>query len=128
MMSTRTNTKKFEALVKNPKIAVLIHDFDCKRSGPESQISSCVCNNGTPVASPLPSPGTFSVTIYGEVQVAGGDRAESLRAKHLLINPDYEQFILGEDRAILVIQPTLARMCNINDNVSMWRTDTDNNK
>jgi hypothetical protein len=118
-MSTRRNTKKFEALIKNPKVAILIHDFDCKRSESESQTSTSSSSPTTPTT-PAASPGTFSVTVYGEVLVASGERAEALRSNHLLINPDYRQFILGEEIAMLVIQPNLARMCNINDNVSMW--------
>lgn len=108
VMSTRRNTKKYEALVDNPKVAILIHDFDAKRNQ-ES-------NSGG---------GTFSITIYGDVTVATGERAEILRSKHLGINPDYEQFIRGEDRAILVIQPNFARLCNINDTVSMWSSKDD---
>jgi hypothetical protein len=102
-MSTRIDTKKYEAIVKNPKVAILIHDFDSKRNDTSSQ-----------------SLGTFSVTIYGEITVASGDRAESLRSKHLEINPSYEQFICGEGKAILAIQPNFARLCNLQDNVSMW--------
>ncbi|CAM9412845.1 unnamed protein product [Ectocarpus fasciculatus] len=116
VMSTRRNTKKFEALVKNPKVAILIHDFDCKRSEFESRVTTSSSSPATPAA----SPGTFSVTVYGEVLVASGERAEALRSNHLLINPDYRQFILGEEIAILVFQPNFARMCNINDTVSMW--------
>lgn len=112
-MSTRTDTKKYEALLKNPKVAILIHDFDCKR------ISTCEVHPPS-TSSSSSSAGTFSVTIYGEVTVPTGDRATSLRSKHLEINPDYEQFICGEGRAILVIQPNFARLCNINDTVSHW--------
>ena len=114
MMSTRTDTKKYEALLKNPKVAILIHDFDCKRIQKRAEDE----HNETDGAPP--SSGTFSVTIYGEITVATGDRAESLRSKHLSINPDYVQFIRGEDRAVLVIQPNFARLCNIQDNVSQW--------
>lgn len=112
VMSTRTNTKKYEALLKNPKVAILIHDFDCKRSPTSAATLSTEPSSAFP--------GTFSVTIYGEVTIACGDRAELLRSKHLEINPDYEQFICGEGRAVLIIRPSFARLCNIHDTVHHW--------
>jgi hypothetical protein len=42
------------------------------------------------------------------------------RAIHLKNNPDYEQFIIGEEIAIIILRIEKARMCDINDRVSYW--------
>lgn len=42
------------------------------------------------------------------------------RRLHLENNPDYKQFIVGADIALLVIHIDKARMCDIQDRVSYW--------
>lgn len=116
VMSTRKNTKKFTALMKNPSVAVLVHDFD-------SQRKTAARMDDLTAADVMPNnekPGTFSVTVYGSIVVAEGDEAERLREYHLTCNPQYPQFICGSDIAVLYIQPTLARICNIADSVHTW--------
>lgn len=43
-----------------------------------------------------------------------------IRAIHLKNNPDYSQFIAGDDIAVIKIAVEKARMCDINDRVSYW--------
>ena len=38
----------------------------------------------------------------------------------MLNNPDYSQFIVGDDIAVVTIKIQKARMCDINDRVSYW--------
>jgi nitroimidazol reductase NimA-like FMN-containing flavoprotein (pyridoxamine 5'-phosphate oxidase superfamily) len=103
VMSTRRNTKKFQALLSNPNVAVLLHDFSAGSSLEDTE-SAC------------------SVTVYGTVSIMDGAKAEELRASHLSANPLYPQFILGDDIAIFCITPTQARMCDITDKVTMWHS------
>ena len=46
--------------------------------------------------------------------------AEKYRTAHLKNNPDYPQFIVGKDIAILRVDVVSARICNINDEVIKW--------
>ena len=46
--------------------------------------------------------------------------SKSWRTIHLENNPDYKQFIVGSDIAILVIHIDKARMCDVQDRVSYW--------
>jgi hypothetical protein len=103
-MATKRRTKKFEALVSNPRVALLVHDFV---DGPDASLAS----------------GTVSVTVYGDVEVvAEGARCERLRHAHAEINPRYSHFIIGDDVAIIAVRPSEARICDFSDRVSVWRS------
>jgi hypothetical protein len=52
--------------------------------------------------------------------MASGNKAEHYRSAHLKHNPDYPQFIVGDDIAILCIHVTSARICNVYDQVTKW--------
>lgn len=41
---------------------------------------------------------------------------------HLKNNPDYAQFIQGDQIAVLKVTVEKARMCDINDKVSYWNS------
>ncbi len=42
------------------------------------------------------------------------------REIHLKNNPDYAQFIKGDEIAVMKVQVERARMCDINDRVCYW--------
>ena len=42
------------------------------------------------------------------------------RTMHLENNPNYAQFIVGNDIAVLIIRIDKARMCDVQDRVSYW--------
>lgn len=44
------------------------------------------------------------------------------RQIHLRSNPEYAQFIEGDDIAVIKVTVEKARMCDINDRVSYWNT------
>eukprot|EP00586_Coscinodiscus_wailesii_P004360 CAMPEP_0172481804 /NCGR_PEP_ID=MMETSP1066-20121228/7916_1 /TAXON_ID=671091 /ORGANISM="Coscinodiscus wailesii, Strain CCMP2513" /LENGTH=102 /DNA_ID=CAMNT_0013244429 /DNA_START=242 /DNA_END=550 /DNA_ORIENTATION=+ len=98
-MSTRNNTKKYEMLEDQKGVALLVHDFG----------NGDGANEGA------------SITLNGDCQIVTGDEAERYRMAHLNHNPDYPQFIVGDNIAILRISVTAARICNINDQVIHWR-------
>jgi len=52
--------------------------------------------------------------------VEEGERSARYRAAHLKHNPDYPQFIVGDDIAMLCVNATSARICNIDDQVTKW--------
>lgn len=99
IMSTNKCTKKFEMLQKQKGVALLVHDF--------GQHST--------------SAGLYSITLNGNCRIVNDkNKAEHYRSKHLAHNPDYPQFIVGEDIAILCVDVTSARICDINDQVTKW--------
>ena len=102
VMSTRRDTKKFDLLRNQRGVAMLVHDFGSS-----------------------PVEGTYSIALNGDCFIVDDDGDEKLlaeryRMKHLDHNPDYPQFIVGENIAILCVRVTSARICNINDKVQRW--------
>ena len=103
IMSTNMKTKKFEMLQKQKGVALLVHDF-------QQSSSSSSANKGM-----------YSITLNGECRIVMEPvKREHYRTAHLNHNPDYPQFIVGPDIAILCIDITSARICNINDQVIKW--------
>eukprot|EP00554_Chaetoceros_debilis_P000676 CAMPEP_0194086430 /NCGR_PEP_ID=MMETSP0149-20130528/21114_1 /TAXON_ID=122233 /ORGANISM="Chaetoceros debilis, Strain MM31A-1" /LENGTH=228 /DNA_ID=CAMNT_0038769523 /DNA_START=23 /DNA_END=709 /DNA_ORIENTATION=+ len=102
ILSTQRNTKKFDMLTKQRGVALLVHDFE--------QHDRVNENNGVQ-----------TITMNGECCILeDGEKAEYYRAKHLKHNPEYPQFIVGDDIAILCIFVQSARICNVNDQVTRW--------
>lgn len=125
IMSTRTNTKKFQSLINNPSVAILVHDFNSTSSLQTSAASPAdpsTSSNIEAANSNNSSSGSCSITVYGKIEVVTDEKAEELRAYHLLKNPKYPQFIVGEDIAIIRIMPTRARICDIRDKVQDWES------
>jgi hypothetical protein len=98
IMTTQRRTKKFDMLQQQNGVALLVHDF--RQDGDD---------------------GVYSITLNGICRtVTDVKKAEHYRAQHLEHNPDYPQFIVGEDIAILCVDVTSARICDINDHVRKW--------
>jgi nitroimidazol reductase NimA-like FMN-containing flavoprotein (pyridoxamine 5'-phosphate oxidase superfamily) len=115
IMSTKRATKKFTALTTNPRVAVLVHDFHSSELKNDE-------STDTSGLQPSSRHGTYSVTVYGVCEILSGDEADKMRAQHAERNPDYRQFIFGEDVAMISIKPETARICDINDNVQTWNS------
>ncbi|KAG7371313.1 pyridoxamine 5'-phosphate oxidase [Nitzschia inconspicua] len=100
IMSTNRNTKKYEFLKNQKGVALLVHDFG---SGHDGQ-------------------GMYSITLNGECRILpnGSNKAEEYRQRHLEHNPEYPQFIVGDDIDILCVDVTSARICDIQDQVVQW--------
>jgi hypothetical protein len=107
ILSTNRNTKKYDMLTQQKGVALLVHDFG---SGESSSSSS---TNNTVSAG-------YSITLNGTCQIEAGPNAERHRAAHLQHNPDYPQFIVGPEIAILCIHVSSARICDVNDSVQKW--------
>lgn len=98
IMSTNKETKKFDMLQQQKGVALLVHDFSAR---PES--------------------GNYSITLNGTCRIVTSKEKEAFyRNEHLKRNPQYPQFIVGENIAILCVDVTSARICNINDQVVKW--------
>lgn len=104
IMSTNRNTKKFEMLRQQNGVALLVHDFDKAQS-----------DGGTALVA-----STRSITLNGNCRILEGADEERYRAAHLAHNPDYPQFIVGENIAVLCINVESARICDLNDKVVHW--------
>ncbi len=116
-MTTRRDTKKFQAFLCNPKVAVLVHDFNTSRSSSE-------CGGDSSSGSSSEETGTCSVTVYGDLTIVSGEKESIYRDHHMKCNPKYKTFIEGDNIAVVVIQPSYARICDIKDQVSIWTPST----
>jgi len=111
VMSTNVRTKKYDMLEQQSEVALLIHDF--------SETSPVEAGEGASASSRLT--GEYSITLNGTCSVVKDVvLAEKYRAAHLKNNPDYPQFIIGKDIAMLRVDVAFARICNINDEVVKW--------
>lgn len=98
IMSTNMKTKKFDMLQNQRGVALLVHDF--QQDGKN---------------------GEYSITLNGNCSImASGKKTEQYRAAHLKHNPEFPQFIVGDDIAILCVHVTSARICNVHDQVTRW--------
>jgi len=114
IMSTNKNTKKFDMLQKQNGVALLVHDFphgdDVDTTTIKTQQSSS----------------SSTITLNGDCRILSGQDEIKYRQEHLKHNPDYPQFILGSDIAVLCIHVTSGRICDVNDNVIHWNVYNNN--
>ena len=107
ILTTRRNTTKYQAIEKLDLVTLLIHDF------PTDKASRAADAGYTK---------THSITLYGNVSILGGDDAEEMRSKHLKRHGEnYSQFIIGENIAVLRVDVSSAKLCNIKDEVTTWK-------
>jgi hypothetical protein len=100
VLSTNRKTKKYLMLQQQHGVSLLVHDFGTAVDGGVAE--------------------QYAITLNGTCQIEEGETAELYRAAHLKHNPNYPQFIVGEDIAILAVYITTARICNILDQVVHW--------
>uniref|UniRef100_A0A7S4ANC2 Pyridoxamine 5'-phosphate oxidase N-terminal domain-containing protein n=1 Tax=Pseudo-nitzschia australis TaxID=44445 RepID=A0A7S4ANC2_9STRA len=117
IMSTNRKTKKFEMLSQQNGVALLVHDFDDKAQ----QLANGKGNSN--ITEPTTPQIHRSITLNGNCCILEGDDETKYRQAHLRHNPDYPQFIVGEDIAVLCIHVTSARICDLNDRVVHWNVD-----
>jgi hypothetical protein len=111
IMSTNRNTKKFDMLEKQKGVALLIHDFvpDDNVNGSSKEDAGAGSNN------------MYSITLNGNCRILQrNDKSEYYRRKHLQHNPEYPQFIVGEDIVMLCVDVSSARICDVQDQVIKW--------
>jgi hypothetical protein len=102
--------------VDNPKVAVLVHDF------PNNEESANSSRKEQKVCESKKQRKQWSITLNGtaEATTDGEPITEKYGKLHMENNPDYNQFIIGEDIAVLIIRIDRARMCDVQDRVSYW--------
>jgi len=103
ILCTRRNTKKYFQLLNCKKVAILVHDFPHIET--ENQHNQ-----------------TFSITLNGIVSLLEDTSPSSIKYRkiHLMKNPKYEQFIVGDDIAVIIVKIDCARICDIKDKVTYW--------
>lgn len=106
IFATRRNTKKFDQMMECNSVAILIHDF------PHLHESEKTTSHGK----------SYSITLNGvSLALPEGSEEEKLyREIHLKNNPDYAQFIVGPEIAVVLVKVDRARLCNIKDQVTTW--------
>jgi Pyridoxamine 5'-phosphate oxidase len=108
IMSTNKKTKKFDMLQQQSGVALLVHDFSQGLKSSAGSVVSC-------------GSGAYSITLNGTCRVlTDAKKSEQYRQEHLKRNPDYPQFIVGNDISILCVDVVSARICDINDHVTKW--------
>lgn len=98
IMSTRKNTQKHANVVKNPSVAILVHNT----------------HDLAPGEKPV------SCTIYGRAMVEIGDKEELYRIMHYERHKGMRQFIHGDDIAIISVSLNSATIADNQDNVTNW--------
>lgn len=112
VMSTNRHTKKYDMLLQQRGVALLVHDFGGGNS---------TATTGS---------GEYSITLNGTCSILEDrdPRKERYRQAHLHHNPEYPQFIVGEHIAILCVDVRSARICNIADQVIHWNAGDNNSE
>ncbi|KAG5186739.1 hypothetical protein JKP88DRAFT_36281 [Tribonema minus] len=124
IMSTRRDTKKYNLLQSSNNVAVLVHDFPGQRSRDGSSSSPPLHLSSDETGKME----TFSITMNGRARIEAGEVAETYREEHRKNNPGSEQFIVGDNIAIVSVKIETARICNLADKVTYWdvRNQTSN--
>lgn len=116
IMSTSVRTKKYDMLERTGGVALLVHDFS-EQGAPSLPAKSSTTSSGEEEK----VDGEYSITLNGNCSVVTDiDIAEQYRQIHLRNNPEYPQFIIGKDIAMLRVDVATARICNISDEVIKW--------
>jgi hypothetical protein len=127
IMTTRTDTKKYELLCSSPKVAILVHDFPSLRKEEEEEEGGEGGGEGGAATAEGEGAGeghTYAITLNGVASMQKGEEAERFRALHLENNVAYSQFIEGEKIAVFTVHVTSARICNVEDRVTYWDKHT----
>ena len=99
IFATYRNTRKFENLLMNGRVAVLIQGEDTD--------------------SPFKQAG-FALTAYGYAQEVGEADCEELMQTHLRRHPDQANFLLSSDLAIIRIKVETYQVARGIDDVTWW--------
>jgi hypothetical protein len=120
IMSTNRKTKKYDILLRHKQVALLVHDFYQFDEDTNSSVIQRSDGESGDNVNVITS--TCSITLNGECHILfdQDEKCRRYREAHLRNNPDYPQFIVGEDIAILYLAVTSARICNVYDQVMKW--------
>lgn len=104
IFATYRNTRKFENLLVNGRVAVLIQGEDT---------DSLFKQTG------------FALTAYGYAQEVGKSDYEEVKQVHLNRNPDQADFLLSSDIAIMRIKVEKYQVVRGIDDVTWWSVEDD---
>jgi len=110
ILSTRRDTLKYQTLIKNSRVALLVHDFSTESDADDRNYEVAVTGGAR-----------YSITLNGHVNEETGEIGEKYRAIHLQRNSTYAQFISGDDIAVVTVTLTSARVCDIHDSVRHYQ-------
>lgn len=99
IFATYRNTRKFENLLMNGRVAVLIQGEDMGSSSKQTG---------------------FALTAYGYAQEVGEADYEEVMQAHIGKHPDQADFLLSEDLAIIQIKIETFQVVRGIDDVSWW--------
>ena len=99
IFATYRNTRKFENLLMNGRVAVLIQGEDTDSSFKKSG---------------------FALTAYGSAQEVGEEDYEQIMQAHLNRHPDQASFVLSEDLALIRIKVETYQVVRGIEDVTWW--------
>merc|ERR1711907_69832 len=100
--TARGGDRKFQYIMKNPNVAVLLHNFEGIAA------ETALLGSVPPV----------SATLYGTAAVASGEKAELYRKIQEEAHPRYAGAFQGKDKAILAISTTELLVVDVNGNTT----------
>ncbi|EKU20406.1 pyridoxamine phosphate [Nannochloropsis gaditana CCMP526] len=131
IMTTRTDTKKYELLCSMPKVAVLgekgggVGGNEDGGEGGSKRPHRHEKEDGKGGGGKGKEGGdgdghTYAITLNGVARMETGEEAERYRSLHLKNNVAYSQFIEGPGIAVFTVHVMSARICNVKDRVTYW--------
>ncbi|TID30718.1 hypothetical protein CANINC_000634 [Pichia inconspicua] len=115
LFCTPKNTKKYQNLVANPKVSILIHDWTS--SVEDQSLRSMIENlNKNEI-------GDLSITMDGHVTKTIGEEDkdfEEFKALHLAVNPRAGAFVNG-DTAFVLVKIDVSKVSDSRNNVEEYK-------
>lgn len=115
LFSTPKNTKKYQNLIANPRVSILIHDWTT--SVEDQSLRTMIENiNKNEI-------GDVSITLDGHVTKTfneGDDDYEKFKELHLEVNPRARAFVNG-DTAFVLVKIDVSKVSDSNNNVEEYK-------
>ncbi|ODV95364.1 hypothetical protein PACTADRAFT_58092 [Pachysolen tannophilus NRRL Y-2460] len=132
ILTTPTNTKKFENIKSNKIVSLLIHDWITSKKNLETNVSFQNGNNSELEQSSSllkflqnlnqSELSQFSATLFGEAIILSNDdeSRQYYKEKHLRANPSAKVFIDGDDIAIILVKIISSKVADAQNNVNEY--------
>ena len=120
LVATCKNTKKYENLINNKNVSVLVHDWVTNTNNAQSNDSSVLKLLQNINQNQV---GDISITLDGYVyQIFNNDdeKYQYYKDLHLLENPDAKAFINGDDVSFILIKINESKVSDSNNNVEKF--------
>jgi hypothetical protein len=104
---TTKKDKKYEDIVSNPNVSILIHSFEGRAS------TQCSFQGQKPA----------SATIYSKAMLNTGDKEKEYRQLQINTHPKWGDAFRGEEKAVLVFPLEKLLIVDVKGKVMRWEND-----